>query len=56
MASSLEFNKALAAVLTAAPAIGGQSFTSWDIPWQGHRIWGATAGMLVSFGELLSDP
>lgn len=36
--------------------IGGQSFTSWDIPWQGHRIWGATAGMLVSFGELLSDP
>jgi 8-oxo-dGTP pyrophosphatase MutT (NUDIX family) len=36
--------------------IGGQSFTSWDIPWQGHRIWGATAGMLVSFGELLSGP
>ena len=36
--------------------IGGQAFTSWDIPWQDHRIWGATAGMLVSFGELLSDP
>ena len=34
--------------------IGGQSFTSWDIPWQGRRIWGATAGMLVSFAALLT--
>jgi len=34
--------------------IGGQSFTSWDIPWQGRRIWGATAGMLVSFADLLT--
>lgn len=34
--------------------IGGQSFTSWDIPWQGHRIWGATAGMLVAFADLLA--
>jgi 8-oxo-dGTP pyrophosphatase MutT (NUDIX family) len=36
--------------------IGGQAFTSWDIPWQGHRIWGATAGMLVSFADLLAEP
>ena len=25
-----------------------------DIPWQGRRIWGATAGMLVSFADLLT--
>jgi 8-oxo-dGTP pyrophosphatase MutT (NUDIX family) len=35
--------------------IGGRSFTSWDIPWQDRRIWGATAGMLVSFAELLRE-
>jgi 8-oxo-dGTP pyrophosphatase MutT (NUDIX family) len=34
--------------------IGGHSFPTWDIPWQGHRIWGATAGMLVSFAELVA--
>lgn len=34
--------------------IGGQAFTSWDIPWEGRRIWGATAGMLVSFADLLN--
>jgi 8-oxo-dGTP pyrophosphatase MutT (NUDIX family) len=35
--------------------IGGRSFPTWDIPWQGHRIWGATAGMLVSFAELVAE-
>jgi 8-oxo-dGTP pyrophosphatase MutT (NUDIX family) len=34
--------------------IGGHSFPTWDIPWEGHRIWGATAGMLVSFAELVA--
>ncbi len=36
--------------------LGGHSFTSWDIPWQGRRIWGATAGMLVAFAELVGEP
>jgi 8-oxo-dGTP pyrophosphatase MutT (NUDIX family) len=36
--------------------IGGQPFTSWDIPWQGRRIWGATAGMVVSLADLLTGP
>ena len=34
--------------------IGGRSFPTWDIAWQEHRIWGATAGMLVSFAELVA--
>lgn len=33
--------------------IGSHAFTSWDIPWQGRRIWGATAGILVSLAELV---
>jgi 8-oxo-dGTP pyrophosphatase MutT (NUDIX family) len=33
--------------------IGGRSFAGWDIPWQGRRIWGATAGMVLSFVNLL---
>ncbi|MCQ9374494.1 CoA pyrophosphatase [Methyloversatilis sp. XJ19-13] len=29
----------------------------WAMPWQGYDIWGATAGMIVSFAEhLLADP
>jgi 8-oxo-dGTP pyrophosphatase MutT (NUDIX family) len=36
--------------------IGGHSFPTWDIPWQNRRIWGATAGMLLSLGELLQEP
>jgi hypothetical protein len=40
----------------AVRRIGGHAFTSWDIAWQGRRIWGATAGMLVSFAELLEGP
>jgi 8-oxo-dGTP pyrophosphatase MutT (NUDIX family) len=36
--------------------IGGHAFTTWDIPWEGRRIWGATAGILVSFAELLEEP
>ena len=36
--------------------LAGYEFPTWDIPWQGRRIWGATAGMLVSFADLLSGP
>ncbi|MCI0432417.1 MAG: CoA pyrophosphatase [Gemmatimonadetes bacterium] len=42
--------------LESTRRLGGRSFTTWEIPWQGHRIWGATAGMLVSFAELLAGP
>jgi 8-oxo-dGTP pyrophosphatase MutT (NUDIX family) len=27
----------------------------WAMPWQGYDIWGATAGMIVSFAEHLRD-
>ena len=29
--------------------------TLWDLPYGEHNIWGATAGILLTFGELLSE-
>lgn len=50
----LEFLLDRANHLQTTRRIGGRSFPTWDIAWQGHRIWGATAGMLVSFAELVA--
>ena len=33
--------------------LGGEELTAWDLPWQEHQIWGATAGMLLSLRQLL---
>lgn len=33
--------------------IGGEELTAWDLPWQEHQIWGATAGMLLTLRQLL---
>lgn len=33
----------------------GRSFKGYDIPYQGHNIWGATAVMLMSLGRLLEQ-
>lgn len=34
----------------------GRVFRGYDIPYQGHNIWGATAVMLMSLYRLLSEP
>jgi 8-oxo-dGTP pyrophosphatase MutT (NUDIX family) len=34
----------------------GRTFKGYDIPYQGHNIWGATAVMLMSLGRLLERP
>ncbi len=34
----------------------GRTFTGFDIPYQGHNIWGATAVMLMSLCRLLEQP
>jgi 8-oxo-dGTP pyrophosphatase MutT (NUDIX family) len=51
----LEFLLDRANYVQSARRIGGRSFPTWEIPWRGHRIWGATAGMLVSFADLLAE-
>ena len=33
--------------------IGGEDLEVLDLPWGGHNIWGATAGMLLTLRELL---
>lgn len=33
--------------------IGDEELTAYDLPWQEHTIWGATAGMLLTLKELL---
>jgi len=33
--------------------IGGEDLELLDLPWGGHTIWGATAGMLLTLRELL---
>jgi len=33
--------------------IGDEELTAYDLPWQEHTIWGATAGMLLTLRELL---
>lgn len=35
--------------------IGSLSFRSYDIPYQGKNIWGATAGMLMTLCRLLKE-
>lgn len=35
---------------------GGRTFKGYDIPYQNHNIWGATAVMLMSLGRLLEQP
>jgi 8-oxo-dGTP pyrophosphatase MutT (NUDIX family) len=36
--------------------LGGHTVISYDIPYEGHHIWGATANMLLTLGELLRNP
>ena len=33
--------------------VGDENLEVLDLPWGGHRIWGATAGMLLTLRELL---
>jgi 8-oxo-dGTP pyrophosphatase MutT (NUDIX family) len=33
--------------------VGEEELEAFDLPWQGHNIWGATAGMLLTFRDLL---
>lgn len=33
----------------------GATVLTWDIPWQGYPIWGATANMLVTLGRVLRE-
>jgi 8-oxo-dGTP pyrophosphatase MutT (NUDIX family) len=33
--------------------LGEEELTAWDLPWQEHQIWGATAGMLLTLRQLL---
>jgi 8-oxo-dGTP pyrophosphatase MutT (NUDIX family) len=35
--------------------IGDEEIVAYDLPWQGHRIWGATAGILLTLRQLLED-
>lgn len=35
--------------------LGEEELQAYDLPWQGHRIWGATAGMLLTLRELLEE-
>lgn len=36
--------------------LAGLTLQTWDIPWQGRHIWGATANMLIALTRLLRDP
>jgi len=35
--------------------VGNEELLLYDIPWQGQNIWGATAGMLLTFVHMLND-
>jgi 8-oxo-dGTP pyrophosphatase MutT (NUDIX family) len=35
--------------------VGDEDLLLYDIPWQGQNIWGATAGMLLTFVRLLQE-
>lgn len=35
--------------------IGDVEIETYDLPWQGHRIWGATAGMLLTLRQWLTE-
>ena len=36
--------------------IAGEEIETFDLPWGSFNIWGATAGMLLTLREVLSDP
>lgn len=36
--------------------VGDEDLLLYDIPWEGQNIWGATAGMLLTFTRLLREP
>jgi 8-oxo-dGTP pyrophosphatase MutT (NUDIX family) len=36
-------------------SLGEMEIETYDLPWQGHRIWGATAGMLLTLRHWLED-
>lgn len=35
--------------------IGDQELETFDLPWEGHNIWGATAGILLTLRQLLLE-
>jgi 8-oxo-dGTP pyrophosphatase MutT (NUDIX family) len=35
--------------------VGDEDLLLYDIPWEGHSIWGATAGMLLTFVRMLGE-
>ena len=35
--------------------VGNEELLLYDIPWQGQNIWGATAGMLLTFVHMLKE-
>jgi 8-oxo-dGTP pyrophosphatase MutT (NUDIX family) len=35
--------------------VGDEDMLLYDIPWQGHSIWGATAGMLLTFVRMVQE-
>jgi 8-oxo-dGTP pyrophosphatase MutT (NUDIX family) len=35
--------------------VGDEDLLLYDIPWQGRNIWGATAGMLLTFVRMLAE-
>jgi len=35
--------------------VGDEDLLLYDIPWQGHSIWGATAGMLLTFVRMVQE-
>ena len=35
--------------------VGDEDMLLYDIPWEGHSIWGATAGMLLTFVRMVQE-
>jgi len=35
--------------------VGDEDLLLYDIPWEGQNIWGATAGMLLTFTRMLNE-
>ncbi|HEU4779794.1 MAG TPA: CoA pyrophosphatase [Steroidobacteraceae bacterium] len=35
--------------------VGNEDMLLYDIPWQGQNIWGATAGMLLTFARMVGE-
>ena len=36
--------------------VGDEDLLLFDIPWAGHNIWGATAGMLMTLVRMVEKP